>query len=254
MTEHLKTKLVLLYIGNHYYEDILRTLRDLEQIKGIIDNIISESKLQLNDRMQNITKNIEEVFQYSADILESYKSIIETSNELAEGEKYRFIDFDLAGNFGIEMNYTNVYINELNTYFLGIYDLFNTSDDVKRTAMIAGLEEKTIILYRLVAERQEGINNMLKQLRKCMVQISLHEVQANVASRNEQLRNYKPIKEEENVEDYADLEGQYRNKFDEDGNVIPTEEIQGENSSTLIYVAIALLLLVVAVVAYKFIM
>lgn len=112
---------------------------------------------------------------------------------------------------------------------------------------------KCVEINKLLLERLQLMVPRLDGLREDVMKVQVHSVANDVEERRQRLQELRQQAKVEDVTDYADLEGQYRHTYDEEGNHVGTEEGgDGGNrkSLTAILVVAALVMIVFAAYVY----
>lgn len=110
--------------------------------------------------------------------------------------------------------------------------------------------ERSFAVNKLLEARLVFISGLLESLRKDLTTLQVHKMEQDVQERARQVaaRRYKA--KVEDVTDYDDLEGQYRHRYDENGNLIGVEEGgQGGNRRGWQVVIISAII-VIAIITY----
>lgn len=108
-------------------------------------------------------------------------------------------------------------------------------------------------INKALVERLQIMVPRLEGLREDVMKVQVHSVANDVEERRKRLQELRQQAKVEDVTDYADLEGQYRHNYDEEGNHIGTEEGgDGGNrkSLTAILVVTAIVIAILAVYVY----
>lgn len=109
-------------------------------------------------------------------------------------------------------------------------------------------------LNKSLDKRIMYIDSLLRDIRKQMAASQVSRLEAQVAERRRKINEQRYQAKVEDVRDYEDLEGQYRHKYDEEGNLIGTEEGgSGGNHQGIKAIIIAIALVAIVLVAHYFI-
>ncbi|MBD8975205.1 hypothetical protein [Veillonella magna] len=109
-------------------------------------------------------------------------------------------------------------------------------------------------LNKSLDKRIMYIDGLLRDIRKQMAASQVSRLEAQVAERRRKINEQRYQAKVEDVRDYEDLEGQYRHKYDEEGNLIGTEEGgSGGNRQGIKAIIIAVALVAIVLVAHYFI-
>ena len=112
---------------------------------------------------------------------------------------------------------------------------------------------KCVEINKMLIERLQMMVPHIDRIREDMMKLQVHHATNEVEERRKRLQEIRNQEQVEDVMDYADLEGQYRHTYDEEGNHVGTEEGgDGGNrkSLTAILVVAALVMIVFAVYVY----
>ena len=103
---------------------------------------------------------------------------------------------------------------------------------------------------KILEGRLVFISGLLESLKKDLTTLQVSKMEQDVQERARQVaaRRYKA--KVEDVTDYDDLEGQYRNRYDEDGNLIGVDEGGTGGNRRGWQVVIVMAAIVLAVIAY----
>lgn len=112
---------------------------------------------------------------------------------------------------------------------------------------------KCVEINKMLIERLQMMVPHIDRIREDMMKLQVHHATNEVEERRKRLQELRNQEQVEDVMDYADLEGQYRHTYDEEGNHVGTEEGgDGGNrkSLTAILVVAALVMIVFAAYVY----
>lgn len=112
---------------------------------------------------------------------------------------------------------------------------------------------KCVEINKMLIERLQMMLPHIDRIREDMMKLQVHHATNEVEERRKRLQELRNQEQVEDVMDYADLEGQYRHTYDEEGNHVGTEEGgDGGNrkSLTAILVVAALVMIVFAAYVY----
>ena len=112
---------------------------------------------------------------------------------------------------------------------------------------------KCVEINKMLIERLQMMVPHIDRIREDMMKLQVHHATNEVEERRKLLQELRNQEQVEDVMDYADLEGQYRHTYDEEGNHVGTEEGgDGGNrkSLTAILVVAALVMIVFAAYVY----
>ena len=112
---------------------------------------------------------------------------------------------------------------------------------------------KCVEINKMLIERLQMMVPPIDRIREDMMKLQVHHATNEVEERRKRLQELRNQEQVEDVMDYADLEGQYRHTYDEEGNHVGTEEGgDGGNrkSLTAILVVAALVMIVFAAYVY----
>lgn len=112
---------------------------------------------------------------------------------------------------------------------------------------------KCVEINKMLIERLQMMVPHIDRIREDMMKLQVHHATNEVEERRKRLQELRNQEQVEDVMDYADLEGQYRHTYDEEGNHVGTEEGgDGGNrkSLTAILVVAALVMIIFAAYVY----
>lgn len=112
---------------------------------------------------------------------------------------------------------------------------------------------KCVEINKMLIERLQMMVPHIDRIREDMMKLQVHHATNDVEERRKRLQELRNQEQVEDVMDYADLEGQYRHTYDEEGNHVGTEEGgDGGNrkSLTAILVVTALMMIIFAAYVY----
>lgn len=112
---------------------------------------------------------------------------------------------------------------------------------------------KCVEINKMLIERLQMMVPHIDRIREDMMKLQVHHATNDVEERRKRLQELRSQEQVEDVMDYADLEGQYRHTYDEEGNHVGTEEGgDGGNrkSLTAILVVTALMMIIFAAYVY----
>lgn len=112
---------------------------------------------------------------------------------------------------------------------------------------------KCVEINKMLIERLQMMVPHIDRIREDMMKLQVHHATNDVEERRKRLQELRNQEQVEDVMDYADLEGQYRHTYDEEGNHVGTEEGgDGGNrkSLTAILVVAALMMIIFAAYVY----
>lgn len=112
---------------------------------------------------------------------------------------------------------------------------------------------KCVEINKMLIERLQMMVPHIDRIREDMMKLQVHHATNEVEERRKRLQELRNQEQVEDVMDYADLEGQYRHTYDEEGNHVGTEEGgDGGNrkSLTAILVVTALMMIIFAAYVY----
>ena len=110
--------------------------------------------------------------------------------------------------------------------------------------------QRSFDVNKILEGRLVFISGLLESLKKDLTTLQVSQMELDVQERARQVAARRYKKQVEDVRDYDDLEGQYRNRYDEDGNLIGVDE-GGEGGNRRGWqVVIVFAVIVLAVIAY----
>ena len=112
---------------------------------------------------------------------------------------------------------------------------------------------KCVEINKLLLERLQMMVPRLEGLREDVMKVQVHSVANDVEERRQRLQELRQQAKAEDVTDYADLEGQYRHTYDEEGNHVGTEEGgDGGNRKSLTALLVVTALVIIIFAAYVY--
>lgn len=108
-------------------------------------------------------------------------------------------------------------------------------------------------INRMLLQRLQLMVPRIDGLRKDVTTMQVHSVKNDVEERRKRLQEMRQQATVEDVTDYADLEGQYRHNYDEEGNHIGTEEGgDGGNRKSLTAILVVTAIVIAIFAAYVY--
>lgn len=108
-------------------------------------------------------------------------------------------------------------------------------------------------INKLLVERLQLMVPRLEGLREDVMKVQVHSVANDVEERRKRLQELRQQASVEDVTDYADLEGQYRHAYDEEGNHIGTHEGgDGGNRKSLAAILVVTAIVIAIFAAYVY--
>lgn len=108
-------------------------------------------------------------------------------------------------------------------------------------------------INKALVERLQLMVPRLEGLREDVMKVQVHSVADDVEARRKRLQELRQQAKVEDVTDYADLEGQYRHNYDEEGNHIGTEEGgDGGNRKSLTAILVVTAIVIAIFAAYVY--
>ena len=108
-------------------------------------------------------------------------------------------------------------------------------------------------INKTLVERLQLMVPRIDGLRKDVTTMQVHSVKNDVEERRRRLQEMRQQEKVEDVTDYADLEGQYRHNYDEEGNHIGTEEGgDGGNRKSLTAILVVTAIVIAIFAAYVY--
>ncbi len=108
-------------------------------------------------------------------------------------------------------------------------------------------------INKALVERLQLMVPRLEGLREDVMKVQVHSVANDVEERRKRLQELRQQAKVEDVTDYADLEGQYRHAYDEEGNHIGTHEGgDGGNRKSLTAILVVTAIVIAIFAAYVY--
>ncbi|WP_126937122.1 hypothetical protein [Veillonella sp. CHU740] len=112
---------------------------------------------------------------------------------------------------------------------------------------------KCVEINKMLIERLQMMVPHIDRIREDMMKLQVHHATNEVEERRKRLQELRNQEQVEDVMDYADLEGQYRHTYDEEGNHVGTEEGgDGGNRKSLTAILVAAALVIIIFAAYVY--
>ena len=112
---------------------------------------------------------------------------------------------------------------------------------------------KCVEINKMLIERLQMIVPHIDRIREDMMKLQVHHATNEVEERRKRLQELRNQEQVEDVMDYADLEGQYRHTYDEEGNHVGTEEGgDGGNRKSLTAILVVAALMIIIFAAYVY--
>lgn len=132
-----------------------------------------------------------------------------------------------------------------------------TTISEEETAHMLFLHQTTLSscvdINKLLVERLQLMVPRLEGLREDVMKVQVHSVSNDVEERRKRLQELRQQAKVEDVTDYADLEGQYRHAYDDEGNHIGTHEGgNGGNRKSLAAILVVTAIVIVIFAAYVY--
>lgn len=109
-------------------------------------------------------------------------------------------------------------------------------------------------ISKVLNERIDYITDKTNTLRRDIAKLQVAQMEDSVRVRRQAVAEKKQQKVIEDVKDYEDLEGQYRHQYDEQGNLIGTDEGgKATNRQGIRIMLIALALVAIALIVHHFV-
>lgn len=157
----------------------------------------------------------------------------------------------------------NALLRSLNLFLQDTDALLTKEINMTKSGIEIDLEGQHFVLQlsQTILQGRSGINDLLtarmtflegsiRSLREDMAKVQMHQIEREVSARRLEMQQRRYQHVVEDVKDYDDLEGQYRHKYDEEGNYIETESA-GEGGHRRDWLAIGIgIVLVAAVLLY----
>ncbi len=260
-------------------EDILAIQREVQAMVQGYEAAFVELKQQglsqaVQERHQLITEGVHEYEQVTETICTVLDTYIDMANMVKQIETS-------GGNPAYvwhrkqELLDQNVELNKIfdhvDYYISTVVDMIQKHTDHVR-GVLAGTvsaeeEEETVqILFlhqtalsrcvdinKLLVERLQLMVPRLEGLREDVMKVQVNSVVNDVEERRKRLHEMRQQATVEDVTDYADLEGQYRHNYDEEGNHIGTEEGgDGGNRKSLTAILVVTAIVIAIFAAYVY--
>ncbi len=112
---------------------------------------------------------------------------------------------------------------------------------------------KCVEINKMLVERLQMMVPHIDRIREDMMKLQVHHAANEVEERRQRLQELRQQAKVEDVTDYADLEGQYRHTYDEEGNHVGTEEGgDGGNRKSLTALLVVTALVIIIFAAYVY--
>ena len=112
---------------------------------------------------------------------------------------------------------------------------------------------KCVEINKMLIERLQMMVPHIDRIREDMMKLQVHHATNEVEERRKRLQELRNQEQVEDVMDYADLEGQYRHTYDEEGNHVGTEEGgDGGNRKSLTAILVVAALMIIIFAAYVY--
>ena len=164
----------------------------------------------------------------------------------------------------------NTIFDRVDYYISTVVDMLEKETELLK-AVLAGTtgvtEEETVqILFlhqtalsscvdinKLLVERLQLMVPRLEGLREDVMKVQVHSIANDVEERRKRLQELRQQAKVEDVTDYADLEGQYRHAYDDEGNHIGTHEGgDGGNRKSLAAILVVTAIVIAIFAAYVY--
>jgi len=249
--------------------DLLKA--QMEQVTAITESLTGEAEaiVQLKERSAFLEKTLAEISNTTRIVnstLGAYGDAAKMVQTLEKGGFSQDYIVHRKEELGLQNKEINTLLIEFSRYAQTLLDALNnetktgqrlqaneTVNDVNHSVLMALYQswlERSYAVNKLLEARLVFISGLLESLRKDLTSLQVHRMELDVQERARQVaaRRYKA--KVEDVTDYDDLEGQYRHRYDEEGNLIGIEEGgEGGNRRGWQVVIISAIILI-AIIAY----
>ena len=112
---------------------------------------------------------------------------------------------------------------------------------------------KCVEINKMLIERLQMMVPHIDRIREDMMKLQVHHATNEVEERRKRLQELRNQEQVEDVMDYADLEGQYRHTYDEEGNHVGMEEGgDGGNRKSLTAILVVTAIVIIIFAAYVY--
>ncbi|SUP44937.1 hypothetical protein [Veillonella criceti] len=243
----------------------------INQLKELVEPFDDADTLvnQLRERVTFLDKTLGEISNTTRIVNSTLGAYGDASKMVQTLEKGGFAQDYIVHRkeeLGLQNKELNTLLIEFSRYAQTLLDALNNETktaqrlqaeeaitDVNHSVLMALYQswlERSFAVNKLLEARLVFISGLLESLRKDLTSLQVHKMEQDVQERARQVaaRRYKA--KVEDVTDYDDLEGQYRHRYDEEGNLIGIEEGgQGGNRRGW-QVVIVSAIIVAAIIAY----
>ena len=164
----------------------------------------------------------------------------------------------------------NTIFDRVDYYISTVVDMLEKETELAKSVLAgaAGISEEETVqmlflhqtalsscvdINKALVERLQLMVPRLEGLREDVMKVQVHSVSNDVEERRKRLQELRQQAKVEDVTDYADLEGQYRHAYDEEGNHIGTHEGgDGGNRKSLTAILVVTAIVIAIFAAYVY--
>lgn len=254
---------------------IQNNLTLLEQQAGVLGSAVADLDVNIagvgelkerNDFLQKTLGEVANTTRIVKSTLGAYADAAHSIQKLESGNFSEQYILHRKEELGLQSNDLTKLLVEFSRYAQTLLDsLINeskTANLVKTQGNVGDANHKVLTaLYQSWLQRSFDVNKilegrlvfisgLLESLKKDLTTLQVSKMEMDVQERARQVaaRRYKA--KVEDVTDYDDLEGQYRNRYDDDGNLIGVDEGGAGGNRRGWQVVIIMAVIVLAVIAY----
>ncbi len=257
-------------------QELSKVYQEVSTLAATTTNQFDEEREQqssfqeVKDAVSYIESDIETLSTMTASVLTAYKDMAGMIDSLRQGEfKEAYIrhrESELIKQnqgFNVLFGYFNTYIMKAISFLEKVQNWLDvsTKEQVSEEERQDILDQYTHLLglrkniNKELEARMLFMNSVIKFLREDVAKLELSRLEQDILDRKRKLQASKYTETVEDVKDYTDLEGQYRHRFDEKGNLVETET-GGEGGDkgglkAIFIVTFLVLIVLVALFYYK---
>lgn len=269
----------------HYTIELIEGKEDIRAIEGEIQQLVQGYEaLFVELEKQGRSNILEERRHMVLDSIREYKNVTDTICTVLDtyvdmGNMIQQMETS-GGNPAyllhrkqelLEQNVAlNTIFDRVDYYISTVVDMLAKETDFAKAVLVGTTtvsEEETVqILFlhqtalsscvdinKMLVERLQLMVPRLEGLREDVMKVQVHSVANDVEERRKQLQELRQQAKVEDVMDYADLEGQYRHAYDEEGNHIGTHEGgDGGNRKSLAAILVVAAIVIAIFAAYVY--
>lgn len=269
----------------HYTIELIEGKEDIRAIEGEIQQLVQGYEaLFVELEKQGRSNILEERRHMVLDSIREYKNVTDTICTVLDtyvdmGNMIQQMETS-GGNPAyllhrkqelLEQNVElNTIFDRVDYYISTVVDMLEKETELAKS-VLAGVpgvsEEETVQMLFLhqtalsscvdinkaLVERLQLMVPRLEGLREDVMKVQVHSVANDVEERRKRLQELRQQAKVEDVTDYADLEGQYRHAYDEEGNHIGTHEGgDGGNRKSLTAILVVTAIVIAIFAAYVY--